>query len=170
MKSGKNSGMTSLGYYCFSLSFLFCMAVLLVTGCNGQSAKQSDALKQIKKSQEALEQVMKVQGEGNKLMFQKISKSVETTVQNTNKISQQMKDSASITAEKIGELRQKWEANTNSTFLMICLFGMMLLTLGGMLFFIIKHLLLGAKVKRAIISPDNDLDLEKFKKIYRICK
>lgn len=165
MKNGKRFGWTFLDSFCFCLLLSLCILALVLGGCDGQSAKQSDALKQIKKSQEDLEQQMKVQGEGNQLMFQKINKSVETTVQNTNKISQQMDDSASITAKKIGELSQKWEANTNSTFLMICLFGMMLLTLGGMLFFIIKHLLLGAKIKRAIVSSGNDLDIEKFKKI-----
>lgn len=165
MKNLKTSCLNLRGFLSFICLF-FLLGLCFFGGavaCSSQGVKMADDLKTVKEEVQKLNTKMSVQGDNNKQIFQTLTKKVDTTIQNTEKTSQQVKDGASATAEKIEEFNSSVKNTKNSTFLMIVLFAMVIFTFGGLFYLIIKHVLLKQKVKRVFVSPDNDLTEEKWK-------
>ncbi len=144
--------------------------IVFLTGCDELSSKLlpemndkiDDVHKVSVKTQDAVD--------GNNNTLSEINDNSKLSIQTFNKrmdtISNQINDSATVSAKEIGNLTQKVNNTNNSTILMIILFSisavLCIMELGIIFWTIRKVFSMKTHIKRIFESPDNDLDEDKW--------
>lgn len=110
--------------------------MVMQCGCNSNSAKSAlmDALKVSDKKQDKL--IARVEGNANSISTVKTD--VKNVLQITQKTNQTVQQGFAVNARDIGEVNSEVDNSTNSTLLIVVLFGMNLLTFGVIVIVMIK--------------------------------